>query len=208
VVDPTTSTLGEVITEKPVQDLLLNGRNFMDLIPLTAGVAPPPGATAFFISGSRDAGTAFLIEGADITSPSSDMPRVLPNFEGIGEFKITTNNFDAEYGRAMGGIIDTHIRSGTNTWHGSLFEYVRNTVLDARDFFDVNRLPYKTPWDLYTPSTEAFNRPRSHRLCYPAPFPQITSAALLISRISAEKASSAAADRMSPEWFAQIERVT
>lgn len=144
LVDPTKSTLGDVITEKPVQELPLNGRNFMDLVPLAAGVAPPPqGSNKVYVNGSRGAGTGFLIDGADITSPSIDPPRVLPNLEAIGEFKITTSNFSAEYGRALGGIVNAHIRSGTNIWHGSAFEYLRNTVLDARKFTEIpNRGPF------------------------------------------------------------------
>lgn len=143
LVDSTTSTLGQVITEKPVQDLPLNGRNFTNLLPITAGVMPPPqGDNRFYVNGARGAGTAFLIDGVDVTSPSNDLPRVLPNLEAIGEFKITTNNFNAEYGRALGGIVNAHIRSGTNLWHGSVFEYFRNTVLDSRGYFDKERLPY------------------------------------------------------------------
>jgi Carboxypeptidase regulatory-like domain/TonB dependent receptor-like, beta-barrel len=145
LVDPTTSTLGDVITEKPVQNLPLNGRNFMDLVPLSAGVTPsPPGSNKFYVDGSRGSATGFLIEGVDVSPPTVDSPpRVLPNLEAIGEFKITTNNSTAEYGRSLGGIVNAHIKSGTNIWHGSVFEYLRNTRLDARNFFDKpNRLPY------------------------------------------------------------------
>jgi len=142
LVDTTTSTLGQVITEKPVQDLPLNGRNYVNLIPMAAGVMTAPGSNNFFINGQRGSGTAYLIDGADVAVASDGPPIVLPNLESIGEFKVTTNNFTAEYGRALGGIVNTHIRSGTSMWHGSMFEYVRNTVLDARNFFDGKRLPY------------------------------------------------------------------
>jgi hypothetical protein len=143
LVDLTTSTLGEVITEMPVQNLPLNGRNFYNLIPLSAGVTPPPqGNNQYAINGARGSGTEFLIDGTDVSPSTLDPVRVLPNLEAIGEFKITTNNFTAEYGRALGGIVDTHIRSGSNAWHGSVFEYFRNTVLNARNFFAASRLPY------------------------------------------------------------------
>lgn len=143
LLDSTTSTLGEVITEKPVQNLPLNGRDYLDLVPLSAGVTPPPpGGNVYNVNGTRGSGTAYLIDGVDVTGPTNDPVRILPNLEAIGEFKITTNNFDAEYGRSLGGIVNAHIRSGTNAWHGSVFEYFRNTVLDARNFFDTERLPY------------------------------------------------------------------
>jgi hypothetical protein len=144
LVDTTKSTMGDVITSQAVSDLPLNGRDFMDLVPLTAGVVPPPeGSNKYYTNGSRGAGTGFLIDGADVTSPSIDPPRVLPNLEGIGEFSVTTSNFTAEYGRVLGGLVNTHIKSGTNAYHGSAFEYVRNTSLDARNFFDIpNRLPF------------------------------------------------------------------
>lgn len=144
LLDKTTSTLGQVVTRQAVQDLPLNGRNFQDLVPLAVGtVPPPPGSNHFFINGSRGSGNAYLIDGVDVTSPSSDPVRILPNLEGIGEFNVTTDNYDAEYGRALGGIVNANIKSGTNTWHGSLFEFFRNDVLDARNFFDSTRFPYK-----------------------------------------------------------------
>jgi hypothetical protein len=136
MVDATTSTMGQVITERPVQELPLNGRNYLTMLALSAGVTPPPqGANQFFINGARGSGTAYLIDGVDVTSPSMDPTRILPNLEAIGEFKVTTNNFNAEYGRALGGIVNTHIKSGSNTWHGSLFEFLRNDKVEARGKF-------------------------------------------------------------------------
>jgi hypothetical protein len=144
LVDSTTSTIGEVITLRPVQELPLNGRSYLQLVALDAGVAPPPpGSDQFFINGTRGSGTNYLVEGNDTSSPTSDANHIVPNLEAIGEFNVVTNNFDAEYGHSMGGVVNVHIRSGSNALHGSAFEYARNTVLDARNFFDVpNRLPY------------------------------------------------------------------
>lgn len=144
LVDSTTSTLGQEITERPVQDLPLNGRNYADLVALATGVAPPPpGSDQYFINGTRGTGTLYLIEGVDTSSPEMEAVRVGPDLEAVGEFNVITNNFDAEYGHSMGGVVNVHIRSGSNALHGSLFDYTRNTVLDARNFFDrPNRLPY------------------------------------------------------------------
>jgi hypothetical protein len=142
LVDLTTSTLGQEVTEKAVQDLPLNGRGFMNLVPISAGVTTAPGGSLFYVNGARGAGTGWLIDGVDITSAADELPILVPNLEAIGEFKITTNNFDAEYGRAIGGIVNAHIKSGNNQLHGTVYEYLRNTVLDARQFFSTNRLPY------------------------------------------------------------------
>jgi hypothetical protein len=147
LVQTATSSLGDVMTERPVQELPLNGRNFQNLIALTAGVQTGPSGTftqgLFNINGGRGNGNGFLIDGLDVASPQSGAGSVINlNLEAIGEFNIQTSNFSAEYGRSVGGIINTHIRSGSNSIHGSLFEYFRNKDLDARDFFDVQKTPY------------------------------------------------------------------
>jgi hypothetical protein len=150
-IDTTTSSLGDVITLQEVQDLPLNGRDFQNLIPLAAGVAPAaqgalaPGISTglYDINGGRSAGNSFLIDGADVVPSAAGAADVLPNLEAVGEFQVITNNFSAEYGRALGGVINAHLRSGTNTFHGSLFEYFRNDVLDAKPAFSPTKLPYK-----------------------------------------------------------------
>ena len=139
LIDTTTSSLGEVVPEKSVQDLPLNGRNFENLIPLAAGVAPAaqgalaPGVSTglYDINGARSAGNSFLIDGADVVPAAAGSVDILPNLEAVGEFQVLTSNFSAEYGRALGGVINAHLRSGTNSFHGSLFEYFRNDFLDA-----------------------------------------------------------------------------
>ena len=147
----TTSSLGEVVPEKSVQDLPLNGRNFENLIPLAAGVAPAaqgalaPGVSTglYDINGARSAGNSFLIDGADVVPAAAGSVDILPNLEAVGEFQVLTSNFSAEYGRALGGVINAHLRSGTNSFHGSLFEYFRNDFLDATPPFAPSKLPYK-----------------------------------------------------------------
>ncbi len=150
-IDTTTSSLGDVITLQEVQDLPLNGRDFQNLIPLAAGVAPAaqgalaPGISTglYDINGGRSAGNSFLIDGADVVPSAAGAADVLPNLEAVGEFQVITNNFSAEYGRALGGVINAHLRSGSNAFHGSLFEYFRNDVLDATPAFSPTKLPYK-----------------------------------------------------------------
>ena len=147
-VDTTTSTLGTVITSAPVENLPLNSRNFLDLIPLVPGAQPGAQGrnltqTTFSINGGRVTANGFQVDGADITTPSNDPVRVAPNLEAIGEFQVLTNNFTAEYGRSMSGIVDVKIKSGTNSLHGTAFEFLRNKVLDASQLGSGGKqLPY------------------------------------------------------------------
>jgi hypothetical protein len=140
LVDTSTSTVGTVITSAAVQNIPLNSRNFLDLVPLVPG--SQPGAqgrnltqNSFSINGGRVTGNAFQIDGAAINPPSNDPLRLYPNLEAVGEFQILTNNYSAEYGRALGGVVDVKLKSGTNQLHGSVFEYLRNTALDASQAF-------------------------------------------------------------------------
>jgi hypothetical protein len=146
LVDTTTSSLSTVITTTTVENLPLNSRDFLDLVPLVPGAQPGAQGrnltqNSFSISGGRVTANSFQIDGADIDTPSNDPVRVSPNLEGIGEFQVLTNNFSAEWGRSMGGVVDVKLKSGTNSLHGSLFEYFRNTVLDASQAF-AGLLPY------------------------------------------------------------------
>ncbi|MGH9702300.1 MAG: carboxypeptidase regulatory-like domain-containing protein, partial [Candidatus Acidiferrales bacterium] len=148
MVDTTTSVLSTVITSTAVENLPLNSRNFLDLVPLVPG--SQPGAqgrnltqNSFSINGGRVTANGFQVDGADIDTPSNDPVRVSPNLEAIGEFEVLTNNFSAEYGRSMGGIVNVKLRTGTNNFHGSLFEYFRNAYLDASQAFSQpGALPY------------------------------------------------------------------
>ena len=146
LVDTTTSSLSTVITTETVENLPLNSRDFLDLVPLVPGAQPGAQGrnltqNSFSINGGRVTANGFQIDGADIDTPSNDPVRVSPNLEGIGEFQVLTNNFSAEWGRSMGGIVDVKLKSGTNNLHGSIFEYFRNTVLDASQAF-AGLLPY------------------------------------------------------------------
>jgi len=148
LVDTTTSQIGTVITERPVADLPLNSRNFLDLVPLVPGVMPGAQGrttqTSLNINGGRDVATGYLIDGLDVSSPTNGPIRMTPaGLDSIGEFSVITNNFSAEYGRAMSGIINVKLRSGTNEIHGNAFEYFRNAALDASQLGSGGKpLPY------------------------------------------------------------------
>jgi Carboxypeptidase regulatory-like domain/TonB dependent receptor/TonB-dependent Receptor Plug Domain len=147
-VDTTTSMMGTEITSAAVENLPLNSRNFLDLVPLVPGAQPgSPGSgntqTMFNIDGGRGTANGFELNGSDITPAARDSLHFTPNLEAIGEFQILTNNFSAEYGRSMGGIVNVKLKSGTNSVHGSIFEYFRNTALDASQLgSNGKQLPY------------------------------------------------------------------
>ncbi len=150
---PASSELSEVITQKMTQELPLNGRNFQSLIALNAGVATgSPGTLhssegfAFNVNGLRESSNACLIEGVDNNYFTNQTPNTMLQVDAIAEFNILTNNFSAEYGRAAGGVINLVMRSGTNEFHGSIFEFLRNDILDATDFFTNKAGKEKNPF--------------------------------------------------------------
>ena len=138
-VDTAGATLGKVETERRILDLPLVGRDTLQLGLLQAGVfAPDPddgSGNPFSVSGQRSESLTFLIDGADNTDFLGNNIVISPNPDAVQEFKILTNNYEAEYGRTSGGIVNQVIKSGTNGLHGSGFEFLRNDALNARDFF-------------------------------------------------------------------------
>jgi hypothetical protein len=148
------STVGQVIDTKPIETLPLNGRNIVQLAVLAPGVTGlsyaqtgtinsglrpdelRPGGTTLLANGARDSSNQLLLDGIDNTEMISQTFVVRPAVEGIQEFKAITNNAGAEYGRAGGAVLVTSTRSGSNEFHGSAFEYLRNSELDAKNFFD------------------------------------------------------------------------
>jgi hypothetical protein len=141
------SSLGQVMEEQPIRELPLNGRSYQQLIALNTGSQPGPQGSFtsgnYHINGGRGEGNSFLIDGVDVSSSFSDPQRINPAIESIAEFKILTNNFSAEYGRSVGGVISVQIKSGTNEIHGTLFEFLRNDKVDARNFFAAQKAPYR-----------------------------------------------------------------
>ena len=142
-----TSELGQVVDNKRMANLPLNGRNFAQLALLTAGTAPSePGARdeggfGFSANGARSLQNNFLLDGVDNNSNLPDLLNetnyvIQPSVEALEEFKVQTNAYSAEFGRGNGAIINATIKSGTNGFHGSAYEFLRNEKLDAKNFFD------------------------------------------------------------------------
>ncbi|HEY7304561.1 MAG TPA: TonB-dependent receptor [Bryobacteraceae bacterium] len=142
------STRGQVIGPKQIVDLPLNGRSYADLTLLVPGVAKSPlenqtdnsRDASFNVNGQRSELNNFLLDGIDNnaygTSNQGFSNQVIqPNPDALAEFKVETNNYSAEYGRATGAVINATIRSGTNQLHGELWEFLRNTDLNATGFF-------------------------------------------------------------------------
>ncbi|PWT81379.1 MAG: TonB-dependent receptor [Acidobacteria bacterium] len=142
-----TSELGQVVDSQRVANLPLNGRNFAQLALLTAGTAPSePGARdeqsyGFSAGGARSLQNNFLLDGVDNNSNLTDLLNetnyvIQPPVDALAEFKVQTNAYSAEFGRGNGAIINAVIKSGTNDIHGSAWGFLRNNVLDARNYFD------------------------------------------------------------------------
>jgi hypothetical protein len=146
IMNTETSSVGQVVDNKTVVTLPLNGRNYAQLAVLAPGATPNPGSRTedgFSLNGNRLFQNSFQVDGADnnnyIFGVDTNTTQALrPSVDAIQEFKVETANYSAEYGRAAGGVISVAIKSGTNQFHGSLFEFLRNDKLDARNFF-VNR---------------------------------------------------------------------
>jgi len=142
-----TSELGQVVDQKRVSNLPLNGRNFAQLALLSTGTAPSePGARdeggyGFSANGARSLQNNFLLDGVDNNSNLPDLLNetnfvIQPPVEALQEFKVQTNAYSAEFGRGNGAIVNAVIKSGTNQLHGSAWEFLRNNKLDGRNYFD------------------------------------------------------------------------
>jgi len=137
VLDQRTATVGQVIDRREVVDLPLNARNFLELARLAPAVAELPGSsqsTGLAVNGQRANQIGFYFDGVDSRTEERGKPAFTPSIEAIQEFKIQQNSFSAEFGRSPAAI-NLSLRSGGNDFHGSLFEFLRNDVLDARSFF-------------------------------------------------------------------------
>ena len=136
-VETTSTQLGTVIDEKNILNLPLNGRSYIDLLSIQAGVAPQSSATGLIsVNGQREASNAFLVNGGDVSDGRTMGAAVIPNLDSVAEFRLITNSFDAEYGRFSGAVMNAITKSGSNGFHGSVFEFLRNSDLDGRGFFD------------------------------------------------------------------------
>lgn len=135
-----TSGLGHVIDNRKIVDLPLNGRSFIALAALAPGVAmPPPGAAPLpRINGGRPRTNEYLFDGISVLQPEPGQIAFFPNVDAIQEFKIESNSLPAEFGRFNGGVVNLTTKSGSNTFRGTLFEFVRHEALNARNYFAAN----------------------------------------------------------------------
>src|ERR1700730_8373908 len=154
-VETESTQLGDVIDSKKMLALPLNGRSYLDLLGLQAGVVPvtsgsiqqdPPVSRGYFssvgnlsVNGQRETANAFLVNGGDVSEGRNLGAGLVPNLDSIEEFRLITNSFDAEYGKFSGAVMNAITKSWTNGFHGDVFEYLRNESFDARNYFDQSR---------------------------------------------------------------------
>ncbi|MEO8594816.1 MAG: TonB-dependent receptor [Candidatus Solibacter sp.] len=131
----TDGSLGYTVNGEYTHTLPLDGRNFVALIALVPGVMLPPGQFLPRINGSRPRTSEYLYDGVGVLQPEPGQVAYYPVLDSIAEFHVETNAYSAEYGRSNGGVIQVATRAGTNEWHGTLFEYLRNEALNARNLF-------------------------------------------------------------------------
>jgi len=141
-----TSKLGQIIDNRKVEDLPLNGRDFAQLARLNPGVAASGGGggqqggeggvSGFSSNGQRSTSNNFMVDGVDNNDYFGGSAAQLPSIDSIQEFEVQTNTFSAEYGRNTGSVVNLVTKSGSNSLHGSLYEFFRNDVLDARNYFN------------------------------------------------------------------------
>ena len=132
-------SLGQVIDNRKITDIPLNGRNFLSLVSLSAGVAQPPPTSAGpsfpRINGGRPRTNEYMFDGISVLQPEPGQVAFFPIPEAIQEFKVEVNSPRAEFGRFNGGVVNLTTRAGSNNFHGSAFEFLRNEVLNARNLF-------------------------------------------------------------------------
>ncbi len=158
-VETQSTQVGEVVESEKMQAVPLNGRSFTDLLSLQPGVSPQSGIEAsdtpapsgglnsgsVSVNGGRGASNGYMLNGGNTNDGVNNTAAIIPNLDSIQEFRIITSNFDAEYGNYSGSQVNVVTKNGTNRWHGSGFEFFRNTALDARGYsFSPTPLPINT----------------------------------------------------------------
>lgn len=150
-VDTTSTQLGAVINDRSINELPLNSRDTYQFLQLQPGVQAQLGnGNGSLFYGSQDTGSVsvnggrtrannFSVNGGDANDQFVNSPTIQPSPDSVEEFRVITNTFDAEYGRNSGSVVNVITKSGSNGLHGNIFEYFRNTVLDARNYFDLER---------------------------------------------------------------------
>jgi len=154
VLEAETSSLGQVVENTTITQMPLNGRNYQRLAMLSPGVLPSRARNfvedSFSVNGANMFQNQFVLDGADNTNyftgvVTASNQVVKPSVDAIQEFRIETHNFSAEFGRGGGAVVQVTTKSGTNQFHGTLFEFLRNDKLDANNFFNSgrNKPPYR-----------------------------------------------------------------
>ncbi len=155
VIDTSTTTVGEVIDQKTTQQIPLNGRHFVDLSLLTPGTVTPPangfltaplrgqGSFGFNTAGQREDTVNFMVNGVNLNDIVQNQITFQPSINTVAEFKVDNSTYSAQYGRNSGAIVNIATRSGTNSFHGEVFEWIRNEKLDARNYFAQTKAPFK-----------------------------------------------------------------
>jgi Carboxypeptidase regulatory-like domain/TonB dependent receptor len=152
-VDTSSTQLGDVIEGKKMTGIPLNGRSYIDLLGLQAGVIPVSSDASqhdrfvsgngntgqVSVNGQRETANSFMVNGGDVEESVQNGASIVPTLDSIEEFRLLTNSFNAEYGRFSGAIVNVITKSGTNEIHGSAYEFLRNEKLDARAYFDPDR---------------------------------------------------------------------
>src|ERR1700722_5534885 len=159
-VETVDTQMGEVITGTQMTAVPLISRSYTDLLALQSGVVPVTSITSntvqdvgasalspsgdlnpgtISINGQREFANSFVLNGSDVEEDVNMGAAIVPNLDSIAQFRILTSNFDAEYGEFSGGQIEVVTKSGTNQFHGDVFEFLRNTDLDARNYFSPTR---------------------------------------------------------------------
>jgi hypothetical protein len=129
------NTIGRVVEENTIKQLPLRGRNAFELVLLTPGVIQRGADEQPRLSGGRARTGEFVLDGGSITTPRRGQVFTQPNLDAIQEFKVQTSGLSAEFGRAVGGVVNATLKSGTNRINGNLFEFHRNNSINARNFF-------------------------------------------------------------------------
>jgi carboxypeptidase family protein len=152
LVDTTSTQLGAVVNERAVVQLPLNSRDTYQLLQLQPGVQSQVGSDLFYgsdragvvsVNGGRGRSNNFSVNGGDSNDQFVNLPAVQPSPDSIQEFRVLTNTFDAEYGRNSGAVVNVVTKSGTNAFHGNVYEFFRNKVLNARNFFETDKADFK-----------------------------------------------------------------
>lgn len=155
-IETQSTQMGQVIEGSKITAMPLNGRSFIDLLALQPGVSPYTGddtTTGIGVSnisggqtngtqainGGRPESNAYMVNGADAEEGVHNAAAMIPNLDSIAQFRIITNNFDAEYGNFSGGQINVVTKSGANRFSGDVFDFLRNTDLDAKNYYDLTR---------------------------------------------------------------------